>query len=111
VDPDFQIDAHVAQVLLALGGYLLAILQARCSDCSNTNGPAVSVASDTPGAFVVGGGIEYAWAPNWSVRLEYDFIGAPDQILALTAVNEPTFTETLRENIQMVTFGVNYRFG
>src|SRR5260370_910975 len=62
----------------------------------------------------VGGGFEGAFANNWSMRAEYDYFGlsggsftvpAPFPILA-----GDTFT-TGKNNIQMATVGINYRFG
>jgi opacity protein-like surface antigen len=31
--------------------------------------------SSTIGGWVAGGGIEYAFKPNWTVKLEYDYLG------------------------------------
>jgi len=64
-------------------------------------------ASDTQGGFLVGAGIEYGFAPNWSARLEWDHIGLDD-------VNHSGFfvsdTLTVSRRFDLLTVGLNYRF-
>jgi outer membrane immunogenic protein len=62
--------------------------------------------------WLVGAGIEWAFAYNWSVKLEYDYLGLGSQTFTTPAGFVPvdTFT-TGNNNIQMVKLGVNYRFG
>jgi outer membrane immunogenic protein len=67
--------------------------------------------------WTVGGGIEWAFAGPWSVKVEYDYIKlssnsftvpTPSPIGALTPGD--VFT-TSNRNIQTVLGGINYRFG
>jgi outer membrane immunogenic protein len=64
--------------------------------------------------WTAGMGVEWAFLGSWSVRAEYDFIGLNNQ--TFTSGNAPApfgnsaFTSNNR-NIQMVTAGVNYKFG
>jgi hypothetical protein len=62
--------------------------------------------------WLAGGGIEWAFAENWSARVEYDFLGLNDRTLTVPlgvpVIGGDVFTLHNR-NVQMATFGVNYR--
>jgi outer membrane immunogenic protein len=63
-------------------------------------------ASNTRSGWTVGGGVEWAFAQQWSAKLEYDFV-------RLDNSNFNTFVGdslTFRRDINMVMAGVNYRF-
>jgi outer membrane immunogenic protein len=66
----------------------------------------------TNSGWLVGGGIEWAFATNWSGKIEYDFLGLTDRtfIVPTGVLAGDTFT-THDRNLQMVKFGINYRFG
>jgi len=61
--------------------------------------------------WTVGGGIEYAITPNWSARLEYDFVDVPSRGIVLVG---PPAIGSLPANvdftIQKIVGGINYRF-
>jgi len=68
--------------------------------------------NNTNTGWLVGGGVEWAFAGNWSAKLEYDYLG----------LNSHTFTSpgpflvgdtfnTGNRNVQQVKLGINYRFG
>jgi len=61
--------------------------------------------SGTVGGWLAGGGIEYAFKPNWTLKLEYDYLGLGNW----TAATVPTVS--WNRDIQMITMGVNYKFG
>jgi outer membrane immunogenic protein len=67
---------------------------------------------NTNSGWLAGGGIEWAFADNWSARIEYDFLGLNDRTLtvplAVPVIGGDVFTLHNRD-VQMVTFGVNYR--
>ena len=67
--------------------------------------------SDTRWGWTVGAGVEYAFAPNWSGKIEYDFLdfGRDAHIFAFT----PNFgvSGDVRQTIHTVKLGLNYRFG
>jgi outer membrane immunogenic protein len=67
---------------------------------------------NTSAAWVAGGGIEWAFATNWSAKIEYDFLGLTDRtfIVPSGVLAGDTFT-THDRDLQMVKFGINYRFG
>jgi outer membrane immunogenic protein len=78
------------------------------------NGFVFDRATDTRWGGVVGTGIEFAFAPNWSVALEYDhlFLGRRD--IALNSTVVPGLLsrgDSIRQDIDMVTARINYRFG
>ena len=60
--------------------------------------------SNTSSGWLVGAGLEYGFKSHWTVRLEYDF-------LALANWTSPTVPSIqLNRDVQMVKFGVNYKF-
>ena len=65
------------------------------------------------GGWLVGGGAEWAFAPNWSVKFEYDYLGLGNRTFLIPAASPflagDTFTSNNR-NVQMVKVGVNYLF-
>jgi len=72
--------------------------------------------------WTVGGGVEHALTPAWSVRLEYDFLGfASASVTTPTGllrdvpggpfVIQPPGTTNVSQNIQEVKVGLNYKFG
>jgi outer membrane immunogenic protein len=64
--------------------------------------------------WTAGGGIEWAFAGPWSVKVEYDYIRLSSNSFTVPATSaflpNDTFT-TANRNIQMVLGGINYRFG
>jgi outer membrane immunogenic protein len=61
--------------------------------------------------WTAGGGIEYLFMPNWSVRVEYDYAGFRDQSVGFTDGGSGYFTELIKQNLQIATVGVDYHFG
>jgi outer membrane immunogenic protein len=61
---------------------------------------------------VVGTGVEFGFAPNWSVALEYDhlFMGTKDVTFPVSAL-AVTRSDHIRQDVDMGTVRVNYRFG
>ena len=51
----------------------------------------------------LGGGIEYGFKPNWTVKLEYDY-------LKLGNWTAPTVPAEWRRDTQMIKLGMNYKF-
>jgi outer membrane immunogenic protein len=68
--------------------------------------------NNTTSGWLVGAGVEWAFAGNWSAKVEYDYLGLSGQTFSSSGVilAGDTFT-TSRPNIQTVKFGINYRFG
>jgi outer membrane immunogenic protein len=71
--------------------------------------------TDTNGGFLQGGttltglllgtGIEYAFAPNWSLKLEYNHVGYLSRNVPLTTLSTSESTTT-----NIVKAGINYKF-
>ena len=76
-------------------------------------------ASDTRWGGVVGTGLEFGFAPNWSVAVEYNhlFMGNRDitftsaGVLGGIPAGSPFRTDSIRQDVDMVTARINYRFG
>jgi outer membrane immunogenic protein len=72
------------------------------TNCGNNNG-----------GWLVGAGVEYAFAPNWSVKFEYDYLGLGNRtfVIPVTAsfLAVDTFTSNNR-NVQEFKAGINYLF-
>jgi outer membrane immunogenic protein len=68
-------------------------------------------ASLTRTGWTAGAGLEYAFAPNWSAKVEYDFLGFGSQTLSLPTGGFPTYSTNASQNIQEVKAGINFKFG
>jgi outer membrane immunogenic protein len=75
-------------------------------------GASFSVSNGTDSGWLVGGGIEWAFATNWSGKIEYDFLGLNSRTFTVASglLAGDTFT-THNRDLQMVKFGINYRLG
>jgi outer membrane immunogenic protein len=76
-----------------------------------TTGTSVAVSSSsTRTGWTAGGGLEWAFANNWTARVEYDFIGLSNRTFTVPSGIIAGDTFTANRNISMVTVGVNYLF-
>ena len=70
--------------------------------------------SNTASGWLVGAGVEWAFANNWTVKFEYDYLGLGNQTFTVPAtatfLANDTFTTSGR-SVQMAKFGINYLFG
>jgi len=69
--------------------------------------------SNTATGWLLGAGLEWALAPTWSVKIEYDYLGLSSRAFTV-AQGSPflagdTFTNA-NPNVHMVKMGVNYLF-
>lgn len=97
----------------------LAIADSRSSDtlAFPTLAPAATFTgigsrSNTQPGWTAGGGVEWAFAPNWSVKGEYLFAQFGGSTTAMTAINT-TFLQSYsdRLSLSVARVGVNYHFG
>jgi outer membrane immunogenic protein len=72
-------------------------------------------ATDTRWGGTVGAGVEYGFAPNWSAAIEYDHMFMGTNNYAFTSVfpvaGFNTRNESIKQDVDLVTVRVNYRFG
>jgi outer membrane immunogenic protein len=73
---------------------------------STTPGAGIDTINDSRWGAAVGVGFEYAVAPNWSVGFQYDhlFMGTKD-------INDGFITDNIKQNLDIFTARVNYKFG
>jgi outer membrane immunogenic protein len=74
-------------------------------------GPDVAVSGNKWG-WTAGAGIEYALTHNWSAKLEYDFMdfGTSSLVFVLAPGTNATTTADIKQRLQTVKFGLNYKF-
>jgi outer membrane immunogenic protein len=82
---------------------------------TTTTGIVFDRASETRWGGVIGTGIEFGFTPNWSLALEYDHMFMGRQQLTFTSVLPPVGVvsrgDSIRQDVDMITARVNYRFG
>jgi len=81
-----------------------------CSNCFIV--PGVANYHETAGGWTVGAGFEYALTQNWSAFVQYNHVdfGTRDLTFVSTLAIIPNFTENIREHLDIVKLGINYRF-
>lgn len=113
-----QIGYALNNVLLYVKGGA-AVTDNKYSSFFTAAGVQFNAASDTRWGGAVGAGIEYGFARNWSVGIEYDhlFMGGPAVAFLAQAINFPPFTgavgrtDNISQGVDMGTIRINYRFG
>jgi len=90
-----------------------AVTDNRYDGLVTATGAVFDRATDTRWGGTVGAGIEYGFAPNWSAALEYDhlFMGTNNYAMTSVATGVNTRNADVREDADLVTVRVNYRFG
>jgi outer membrane immunogenic protein len=68
------------------------------------------VGSKIRGGYTVGGGIEYLWSPNWSIKAEYNYMNFGQFPVSLVDGGTGFFPEDIKQTIQVVKVGFNYKF-
>jgi outer membrane immunogenic protein len=70
-------------------------------------------ANETRWGWMVGAGIEYAFADSWSAKVEYNYLdfGTRDVRFVDTAALLSLDEVSIREHIHVAKVGINYRFG
>ena len=66
----------------------------------------------TRSGWTIGGGVEYAFTPNWSFKVEYNYVdfGSKNSTLS-EASSDRWVTFDVDQKMHVVKAGVNYRFG
>ncbi len=76
-------------------------------------GIAFDTANDTRWGGTVGTGIEFSFAPSWSVAFEYDhlFMGSHNVNLTLVGTSILSRTDNIKQDVDIGSVRVNYRWG
>jgi len=90
----------------------VAVTDNKYSNAFTATGIQFNAASDTRWGGTVGTGIEFGFAPNWSVAVEYDhlFMGRPNITFPPTNIAVGR-ADNISQGVDMGTVRVNYRFG
>jgi outer membrane immunogenic protein len=92
-------------LIYAKGGAAFADVRATTTDL----GHLADTGATTQVGWAVGGGVEYAINPSWSVRLEYDFVDFQSQDMNLRSPHG-LLPVSVDFTVQKVVAGINYRF-
>jgi outer membrane immunogenic protein len=68
-------------------------------------------ASETRWGGAVGTGIEFGFAPNWSVGVEYNHLFMGKHTDTLTVLGASFRSDSIKQDVDMATVRVNYTFG
>lgn len=79
----------------------------------NTTGLTLDQANETRWGGTVGTGLEFSFAPRWSVGIEYDHLFMGSHTVGLRAIGTPTVfrTDNIKQDVDMGTVRLNYTFG
>jgi outer membrane immunogenic protein len=83
----------------------------------NPTGTLFDSASETRWGGTVGTGLEFGFAPNWSVAVEYDHLFMGNHSLNFTSTGLLTpagtvfRTDNIRQNVDLITARINWHFG
>ena len=102
-------------LLYVLGGFAWEHekLDNGCPACNIGGAPGLFSSVTTRDGWTLGGGLEYALPGNWSAFLQYNYLkfGTRDvQFTTDLSDGSAPFTEDVRDHINVVKAGVNYRF-
>jgi outer membrane immunogenic protein len=67
-------------------------------------------ATESRTGWTIGGGFEWAVWNNWSIKLEYQYFDFGTKRVTLVAPDNGPVPADIKQRIETVTFGVNYRF-
>jgi len=106
-----QVGYAVSNVLLYVKGGA-AVTDNRYNSAFTATGVVFNSASETRWGGTVGAGIEFGFAPGWSVGVEYDhlFMGSNSVVFPASAI-AVTRTDTIKQDVDMATVRINYTFG
>ena len=67
--------------------------------------------TDTRWGGVVGAGVEYGFAPNWSLGFEYDHIFLDRKDVTFVGNFGGVQTDSIKQDVDLFTARLNYKFG
>jgi opacity protein-like surface antigen len=68
-------------------------------------------ASATLDGLLIGLGLEYAIAANWTAKFEYDYLGFDAKNVLFTTSDPSTYTQNVSADKHIFKVGFNYKFG
>ena len=92
-------------LLYAKGG--AAVTSNKYTITSAATGAFLGSNNDTRWGGVVGAGLEYGFAPNWSAGVEYDHLFMDRHTISFGALG----SDSIKQDVDLFTARVNYRFG
>jgi outer membrane immunogenic protein len=92
-------------LLYAKGG--AAVVGTKYDVFSTATGGLLASNSDTRWGGTVGAGLEFGFAPNWSVGVEYNHIFLSDKDITFAGLK----TDRIRQDVDMGLVRLNYKFG
>jgi outer membrane immunogenic protein len=95
-------------LLYAKGG--AAVTDTQYKDMITGTNTVVASAGDTRWGGVVGAGVEYGFAPNWSAAVEYDHLFMGRNTDTLYGAAGPFATDSIRQDVNLATLRLNYKF-
>jgi outer membrane immunogenic protein len=107
-----QIGYAFNNVLLYVKGGA-AVASDKYNTYTTSTGVGIDRGSETRWGGVVGAGVEFGFAPNWSVALEYDhlFMGTREVSSYLITTGAPSAIDRISQDVDIGMVRVNYRFG
>jgi outer membrane immunogenic protein len=92
-------------LLYAKGG--AAVTDDKYTITNAATGAFLASTSNTRWGGVVGAGLEYGFAPNWSLGVEYDHLFMDRQTISFGALG----SDSIKQDVNLFTARLNYRFG
>lgn len=106
-----QVGYAFSNVLLYVKGGVAAVND-KYNTYTTATGVTVDSASETRWGGAVGAGLEFGFAQNWSVGVEYDHMFLGDRNLnATTPAGAFSATDRIRQDVDLGLVRVNYKFG
>jgi len=101
--------ASAGWLIYATGGYAYTRLESNAF--ASAGGLTVDIRRDeNRQGWTAGGGVEVAFTPNWSAKVEYLYMDFRRRDGSWTLTGLPTITDSTRLQTNIVRGGVNYRF-
>jgi outer membrane immunogenic protein len=66
--------------------------------------------NNNPSGWTIGAGLEWMFAPNWTLFVEYDYLNFGTKAVALS-IGGASSPAPIKDNVNAVLVGLNYRFG
>ena len=108
-----QVGYAVNNVLFYLKGGA-AVVSDKFRGYSTITGATLDTSDDTRWGGVAGVGLEYGFSPNWSAAIAYDHLFMGTRTRDFTAATAPfgfSREDRVRQDVDVVTVRVNYRWG